>query len=594
MAANAPYYQLRGQFTHGANAHFAPDDHDHDHDYALAASLAPQNAALYGESQPPDHQSSSGLAENHHFVELLEAATTAAAGQAAEGMNVDRASAGRPTQPTRGGKRKRHSSPATAEGDAPPTQKRARHDDPTDPQLPGSGDHAQDGSTGSLLSEMRAAGVHSAAALFRPTSKEPSRKYTRPPMSKLFMSLQLTPENFLHLQAQAKAYMLDPAHPDRQSCVGNRGKGDTDMVKLRLFNCVRAFLAEGAGEHFFGEHAEKPAESETIDAARALGEDKAPAPEAKLVWPEDGNKIVTLVTPLLRRMVTNERQRMYAIETRKGGTKRKEGSVEASQDGNPSTIEQAGHGQQLQSALQDSHTSTQDPPPSQYSHPTTPISSVAVPRFSTPVHHICPQLSVRAPSLGSATDDQTRRLPTRDERPFDLRKIFVFLTKDGVKLEQMVRIHLDGPVVAYPWEDLLAVVWDLVRAARAMYPQLRPESTRPITAEQLHEQLKGMAPESLQGLAIAATEMQSSAAAADTNANGVNSPTGPSMALGGAGAEQPQSPPLLGSEMPFLVKAMLTKGLTAVESAEEWTSAVDDVGRSVWAAGRITVVVEMV
>jgi hypothetical protein len=353
MAANAPYYQqLRGQFTNGANAN--AHAHFDDHDYALAASLAPQNAALYGESQqPPDHQT---LGENHHFVELLEAATTAA-GQAAQGMNLDSASAGRPTQPR--GKRKRHSSPVD-EGDVAPGQKRARFDHPTDPQLPGSSDHVQDGSNGSaapsngnLLSEMRAAGVHSAAALFRPTSKEPSRKYTRPPMSKLFMSLQLTPENFLHLQAQAKAYMLDSAHPDRQSCVGNRGKGDTDMVKLRLFNCVGAFLAEGAGEQFFGKHAEKPAENETIDAARALGEDKAPLPERKLVWPEDGNKIVTLVTPLMRRMVTNERQRMYAIETRKGGTKRKEGSVEAPQTGNSSNVEQVGHGQQLQSAFQD-------------------------------------------------------------------------------------------------------------------------------------------------------------------------------------------------------------------------------------------------
>ena len=352
MAANAPYYQqLRGQFTNGANGPFD------DHDYALAASLAPQNAALYGESQPPDHQSISGLGENHHFVELLEAATTAA-GQAAEGMSLDTTSAGRPTQPR--GKRKRHSSPPVDDGDVPPSQKRARLDHPTDPQLPGSSGHAQDGSNesvassnGNLLSEMRAAGVHSAAALFRPTSKEPSRKYTRPPMSKLFMSLQLTPENFLHLQAQAKAYMLDSAHPDRQSCVGNRGKGDTDMVKLRLFNCVHAFLSAGAGEQFWGKHAEKPAENETIDAARALGEDKASLPEAKWVWPEDGSKIVTLVTPLLRRMVTNERQRMYAIETRKGGTKRKEGSVEAPQNGNPPNIEHAGQGQQLQSAFQD-------------------------------------------------------------------------------------------------------------------------------------------------------------------------------------------------------------------------------------------------
>lgn len=328
MAANAPYYQLRGQFTNGTNAQFAPDVDDYD----LSASLAPRHASVYGDTQASDTQVNT-LEENHNLVELLEAATTAA-GQAAEAMNVENASSLRTSQNR--GKRKRASSPPAVDVGTS-SHKRTRTDVPTDPQLQAHGADAQDAPGSSsiqspgetLLSDARAAGVHSAAALFRPSSKETTRKYTRPPMSKLFMSLQLTPENFLHLQAQAKTYMLDPAHPDRQNCVGNRGKGDTDMVKLRLFNCVRDFLNDGAGEQFFGENVEKPAEKDTIEAARALGEEKA-AIEAKLIWPRDGSKIVSLVTPLLRRMVTNERQRMYAIETRKGGAKKTEASVAAS------------------------------------------------------------------------------------------------------------------------------------------------------------------------------------------------------------------------------------------------------------------------
>lgn len=172
-------------------------------------------------------------------------------------------------------------------------------------------------------------------------------------MSKLFMSLQLSPENFLQLQAQAKTYMLDSTHPERQNCVGSRGKGDNmDMVKLRLFNCVRDFLNDGSGEQFFGEHVDNPDEKEAMEAARALGEDKIPNYKERLVWPRDGGKIIHLVTPLMRRMVTNERQRQYAIETRKGGTKKKgrESSIDdATQPPNsPSThnIEQ-----QLQSAF---------------------------------------------------------------------------------------------------------------------------------------------------------------------------------------------------------------------------------------------------
>ncbi|KAF9894304.1 hypothetical protein FE257_007807 [Aspergillus nanangensis] len=151
------------------------------------------------------------------------------------------------------------------------------------------------------LSDARAVGLHSAAALFRQPSA--NKKCTRPPMSKLFLSLELSAENFLHLQAAAKNYMLDDAHPERRDCVGQRGKGDTDMVKLRLWNCVRHFLeAEGHGERFFGEN--------------VMNEGRGPRTN---VWPRDQQQIIALVRPLLRRMVTNERQRQYAVETRKGG-----------------------------------------------------------------------------------------------------------------------------------------------------------------------------------------------------------------------------------------------------------------------------------
>ncbi|OJD35438.1 uncharacterized protein BKCO1_1700013 [Diplodia corticola] len=166
------------------------------------------------------------------------------------------------------------------------------------------------------LTDVRAVGVHSAAALFRqPSGGSATKKHTRPPMSKLFASLQLTPENFLRLQAAAKTYMLDEAHPERQSCVGSRGKGDTDMVKLRLFNCCRDFLNDGIGERFFGPDVPAPTENEVLEGETMPGR--------KWVWPRDGNKIVSLVTPLLRRMVTNERQRQYAQEARKGTGKRK-------------------------------------------------------------------------------------------------------------------------------------------------------------------------------------------------------------------------------------------------------------------------------
>ncbi|PTU23873.1 hypothetical protein P175DRAFT_0448772 [Aspergillus ochraceoroseus IBT 24754] len=211
------------------------------------------------------------------------------------------------------------------------------------------------------LSDARAVGLHSAAALFRQPSS--NKKYTRPPMSKLFSSLELSPENFLHLQAAAKAYMLDDRHPERRDCVGQRGKGDTEMVKLRLWNCVRHFLeVEGNGPRFFGEH--------------VVNEGIGPR---TYIWPRDQQKIISLVIPLLRRMVTNERQRQYAVETRKGGgteerrRRKTEDSIQNFNSASPPKFTAEEHLQMhAQHHLPDEYTPTEPPlsaPPLPHSQP---------------------------------------------------------------------------------------------------------------------------------------------------------------------------------------------------------------------------------
>lgn len=239
------------------------------------------------------------------------------------------------------------------------SKKRKRGDDPLDPALTGSGfGHPQqqqqqyDGDSLDIrsappqsLSDARSVGLHSAAALFRQPSS--NKKYTRPPMSKMFTSLELSPENFLHLQAAAKAYMLDDNHPERRDCVGQRGKGDTEMVKLRLWNCVKNFLeAEGNGERFFGEN--------------LVNEDMGPRTH---IWPRDQQKIISLVIPLLRRMVTNERQRQYAIESRKGGgderkRRKTDESIQAAHIGSPRRLSPEPHLQ-----MQPQHLPEEFPPP---------------------------------------------------------------------------------------------------------------------------------------------------------------------------------------------------------------------------------------
>lgn len=146
----------------------------------------------------------------------------------------------------------------------------------------------------------------SASILFRePSSK--SRKYSRPPLGKVFNSLQLAPENFLRLQNAAKAFMLDEAHPERRDVVGHKKHmGGADVAKLNLWRCVEDFLSgHGYGAKFFGP---------------GVGSDIPGAPQRSISWPHDGQTIVKLMMPLMRKMVTNERQRVYAATSRKGGS----------------------------------------------------------------------------------------------------------------------------------------------------------------------------------------------------------------------------------------------------------------------------------
>lgn len=306
MASNGPYYQP----VH-------PHDQPVSDEMRLAQGILDYTASAPQASMYPDPNSdyhhgqplaSDQDAEDHAQLQgLVEAATSAAAQEQIRQRNhmsqfahsdQELASLLRdPSTRLSGSKRKLSESlsandDSAAGQDFSKRQRRSEEDEHASPHL-----------------DARAAGVHSAAALFRPAS-DSSKKYTRPPMSKLFTSLELSPENFLYLQAAAKQYMLDPDFPDRQACVGNRGRGDNEMVKARMYQCVREFLeTEGWGEKYFGENAPPPND----------GEANAPPQPRRYVWPRDRDRIIALCTPLLRRMVTNERQRQYAIETRKGG-----------------------------------------------------------------------------------------------------------------------------------------------------------------------------------------------------------------------------------------------------------------------------------
>jgi hypothetical protein len=141
------------------------------------------------------------------------------------------------------------------------------------------------------------------SALFRSKSiRAPAKKYTRPPTKDVFQSLRIGTEEWVRLEVEAKDYMLDENYPQRQASVGNRGLAPTNDTKIQLFKTVQGFLAGGAGSAYFGTtNAERDREGE------------------RWLYPRDEDRLIGLLTPLMRRMVTNERQRQYARRTRQSG-----------------------------------------------------------------------------------------------------------------------------------------------------------------------------------------------------------------------------------------------------------------------------------
>lgn len=72
-------------------------------------------------------------------------------------------------------------------------------------------------------------------------------------MSQLYDKLQVSPEQFLHLQAAAKDYMLDPEHLERRDIIGRRQGAELASIKVKLYKITAAFLEdEGWGMRCWG------------------------------------------------------------------------------------------------------------------------------------------------------------------------------------------------------------------------------------------------------------------------------------------------------------------------------------------------------
>lgn len=135
------------------------------------------------------------------------------------------------------------------------------------------------------------------SVLFRPTKK--LRNSNRPTMGLMFRELQLVPHNYLKLTSEAKAYMLDPNHPERRNVTGERkDSAAQDAARMRLWGSVEDFLkVRGAGEKYFARSVE--------------GRNRT------MFWPDDTKVIMMAMMHLMRKMATNEQQRVYANQRRK-------------------------------------------------------------------------------------------------------------------------------------------------------------------------------------------------------------------------------------------------------------------------------------
>lgn len=255
--------------------------------------------------------------EATYFPDLVEVAADAADGERqsyeqdfghtlTEGNEVNPASTGsrKRKHTTSGGDHALEEQHSRADG---PTKKRQKHlpDNNAKPasDRPASEDH--ESSFSSDHSAPHLAAAQPGPAIFRAPS---GKKSTRPAVAKEFRNLELCPESFHKMQAYAKKYMLDPEHPERKTYVGNRGQTDNAQIRHDLQKCVREFLEEGPGEEFFGANSTGPSEVEETPAGH----------NRSFSWPADKEMIIQLCSPLLRRMIVNERQREYALRTRKG------------------------------------------------------------------------------------------------------------------------------------------------------------------------------------------------------------------------------------------------------------------------------------
>ncbi|KAJ9658038.1 hypothetical protein H2201_007933 [Coniosporium apollinis] len=388
----------------------------------------------------------------------------------------------------------------------------------------------------------------SAIALYRPENKDLKTRCTRLPMAKLFGAFQVPPEEFLELHAAAKQYMLDPAFPERRDCIGERAKGETQVGKVKLANFVKDFLEkDGIGERFFGENAVVATPDVACEGAGGGEEDGGDGgSQQRKTWPRDAKDIITILTPLLRRMVTNERQRLYALEQR----------VARNKDPASNT----GVGQQDQDETPEDADSTT----------ITPIPA----------------------EQAIAKDPQLAYRPSAEN------VLYILVTRRNFKLLPRIDIPAQASYHPISFQALYDLIENQVRIALGYPPERsRSSSAHSVPAVPNGEHALGV--ESADGTSGQEqlrrdSEQSSSTLDQQLGVERLNTPTAEPLAPhppNGYVTEQPQAQPLPPPK--FEIRAHTPHGLVPVRSAQAWEEVKVEAAQAIWMEGTLRVIVRV-
>lgn len=193
-------------------------------------------------------------------------------------------------------------------------------------------------------------------------------------------------------------------------------------------------------------------------------------------------------------------------------------------------------------------------------------------------------------------------LPTeQDAEPF-IKHIQIFLTKNKIRIGQVRYKHqADAPLFFYSWEEMNQRIRELIRAACVQYPQLQDQVNS----------IKGMAPEALRGLAVAATEMQNEDSIENANSGStaridsitIPEPSRPSTdsssTRGIAPSSRPPSPPLPSdafgllsdAPLPYRLESVWSLGLKDIRDSSDWENVKNDIAFATWSDQVVNVAV---